>query len=90
MAGIRDLSMLNEEEVRALPGLKTVRKIEAQFVQRSTPAAEFKAAQLTWIKSMKAPEVKQPAEKPIQGVKLTAATWTSFAPFTRAPLPPRK
>lgn len=66
------MTALNADAVRALPGFKTMKPFEAQFVRKPTTAADLRVAQSRWIKSVKTPEVKQPAAKPIQAVTLTA------------------
>jgi hypothetical protein len=72
MATSLQLTALDENALRALPGFKTTKQFEDKFPKRSSSTAELKAAQLKWVKSIKPPEVKEPAATPIQAVKLTA------------------
>ena len=73
MANTRNLTPLTDEAIRALPGFKTVKQIDAPFVKTSATAAVVKSAQTQWIKSIAPPEVVQPAAKAVQGVVLTSA-----------------
>jgi len=88
MPNIRNLSALSDNAVRALPGFKTTKQFEGKFPRSTSSAAELKAAQLKWIKSIPAPDETQPALKPFESVKLTAERVDKLRAIHESPAAP--
>lgn len=80
----RNLVALKPDAIKTIPGLKTVTKLDTKFAKTPMKAAEFKAANTKWIRSIQIPKVEQPKPGAIKAVAITAADVGKLAAVSKS------
>jgi len=85
MAAPHDLVPVSPEELSSVPGFATIRKHSAKFPKRATSAAELRARQRRFVKTVPPPTVTQPRPKRVEAVRLTTAQLTKLRTVHESP-----